>query len=113
MTNWKTTSLLRPRLCLLQHEGERRWGEQASAERCEQEAFWEASSVGTVESNFGGLLGQSGQSGDREWTGWEAGQGCVRRAVSEKPYALPGSAASGVVSLADSKELDYIQLTVL
>lgn len=33
--------------------------------------------------------------------------------LCEKPGALPGSAASGAVSLADSKELDYIQLTVL
>ena len=41
------------------------------------------------------------------------GKGAVRRAVCEKLGALPGSAASGAVSLADSKELDYIQLTVL
>lgn len=33
--------------------------------------------------------------------------------MCEKPGALPGAAASGAVSLADSKELDYTQLTAL
>lgn len=49
--------------------------------------------------------------GKRGGVGWRPGR--VSQEDCEKPGALPGSAASGAVSLADSKELDYIQLTVL
>lgn len=54
-----------------------------------------------------------GEAGAGQGRGWAMGNGAVREGPCVRSWGALGSAASGAVSLADSKELDYTQLTVL
>ena len=64
-------------------------------------------------SNLPGNQDGAGRGGARAGARVGRGEAGGEEGLCVKLGARPRSAASGAVSLADSKELDYIQLTVL